>query len=172
MLTRRYFAKMGKPLLTESTQAKTVYDDTKVIPDGWCTMTVTDNMNCKHTMNVLVMETKQHSLLSQKACVDLNLITVNDSVHMVADEPLENILAEYDSVFKGIGCLPGEYDIETDESVTPVQERPRKIDLSMKEEVKTKLDKLIKHRAGRIADSLDKSLATSKKVERNCPTLP
>ena len=56
---------------------------------------------------------------------------------MVADEPLENILAEYDSVFKGIGCLPGEYDIETDESVTPVQERPRKIDLSMKEEVKT-----------------------------------
>ena len=34
------------------------------------------------------METKQHSLLSLKACVDVNLITVNDSVHMVADEPL------------------------------------------------------------------------------------
>ena len=89
------------------------------------------------------METKQHSLLSLKTCVDLNL-TVNDSVHMVADKPLENILAEYDSVFKGIGCLPGEYDIETDESITPVQVRPRKIPLSMKEEVKTKLDTLTK----------------------------
>ena len=142
MLTRRDFVKMGKPRLTESTQAITMYDDSKVIPDGRCTMTVTDNMNCKHTLNFLVMETKQHSLLSLKACVDLNL-TVNDSVHMVADEPLENILAEYDSVFKGIACLPGEYDLETDESITPVQVQPRKIPLSMKE-VKTKLDTLTK----------------------------
>ena len=63
---------------------------------------------------------------------------------MVADEPLENILAEYDSVFKGIGCLPGEYDLEIDEPITPVQVRPRKIPLSMKEEVKTKLDTLTK----------------------------
>ena len=143
MLTRRDFVKMGKPRLTESTQAITMYDDSKVIPDGWCTMTVTDNMNCKHTLNFLVMESKQHSLLSLKACVDLNL-TVNDSVHMVAGEPLENILAEYDSVFKGIGCLPGEYDLAIDESVTPVQVRPRKIALSMKEEVKTKLATLTK----------------------------
>ena len=63
---------------------------------------------------------------------------------MVADESLENILAEYDSVFKGIGCLPGEYDLEIDESITPVQVRPRKIPLSMKEEFKTKLDTLTK----------------------------
>ena len=63
---------------------------------------------------------------------------------MFADEPLENILAEYDSVFKGIGCLPGEYDLETDESITPVQVRPRKIPVSTKEEVKTKLDILTK----------------------------
>ena len=90
------------------------------------------------------METKQRSLLSLKACVDLSLITVNDSVHIVADEPLENIRAEYDSVFKGIGCLPGEYELEIDESITPVQVRPRKFLLSLKEEVKTKLDTLTK----------------------------
>ena len=141
MLTRRDFAKMGKSRLTESIQAIMMYDDSKVIPVGWCTMTVTDNMNCKLTLNLFVTDTKQHSLLSLKACVDLNLITVNDSVHMVADE---NILAEYDSVFKGIGCLPGEYDLAIDESITPVQVRPRKIPLSTKEEVKTKLDTLTK----------------------------
>ena len=88
MLTRRDFANMGKPRLTESAQAITMCADSNVIPDGWCTMTVTDNMDCIYTMNFLVMETKQHSLLSLKACVDVNLITVNDSVHMVADEPL------------------------------------------------------------------------------------
>ena len=47
-------------------------------------------------------------------------------------------------MFKGIGCLPAEYDLEIDESITPVQVRPRKIPLSMKEEVKTKLDTLTK----------------------------
>ena len=115
----------------------------RVRPDGWCT-----NSNRQHELQTYTEhfddETKQHSLLSLKACVDLNLITVNDSVHMVADEPFENILAEYDSVFKGIGCLAGEYDLEIDESITPVQERPRKIPLSTKEEVKTKLDTLTK----------------------------
>ena len=45
-------------------------------------------------------------------------------------------------MFKGIGCLPGEYDREIDESIAPVQVRPRKIPLSMKEEAKTKLDTL------------------------------
>ena len=38
MLTRRDFAKMGKPRLTESTQAITMYGDALIIPDGWCTM--------------------------------------------------------------------------------------------------------------------------------------
>ena len=89
---------------------------------------------------------------------------------MVADEPLENILAEYYSVFKGIGCLPGEYDLAIDESITPVQVRPRKTPLSMKEEVKS--NKAVYQRASRIADSMDKSLATSKKVERNFPITP
>ena len=63
---------------------------------------------------------------------------------MVAGEPLENILAEYDSVFKGIGCLPGEYDLAIDASIIPAQERPRKIPLFTKEEVKTKLATLTK----------------------------
>ena len=112
-------------------------------------------MNCKHTLKFLVIETKQHSLLSQKACVDLNLITVNDSVHMVADEPLENILAEYDSVFKGIGCLAGEYDLEIDESVTPVQVRG--------ENQVRHTNKAVYHRAGRIADSMDNNLQPVRK---------
>ena len=34
MLTRRNVAKRGKPRLTESTQAITMYDDSNVIPDG------------------------------------------------------------------------------------------------------------------------------------------
>ena len=55
-----------------------------------------------------------------------------ESVHPVSEEPLENSLMQYDNVFRGIGCLPGEYDLGIDPSVTPVQARPRAIGLSMK----------------------------------------
>ena len=67
---------------------------------------------------------------------------MNEYVHLVSDEPLDNILMQYENVFHGIGCLPGEYDLEIDPSVTPVQVRPRKIALSMKEYVKAKFDVL------------------------------
>ena len=107
---------MGKPRLPESTQTITSYIRRLVYYGS-------NRQQEVQTLNVLVMETKQHSLLFLKACVDLNLITVKDSVYMVADELLENILAEYDSVFKGIGCLPGKHDLEIDESITPEQVR-------------------------------------------------
>ena len=102
-------------------------------------MTVTDNSNNKHHLNFLVMNTGQHSLLSLNTCLDLSLIKMNESVHLVSEEPLENILMQYDNVFHGIGCLSGEYDLDIDPSVTPVQVRPRKIALSIKEDVKAKL---------------------------------
>ena len=143
MLSRRDYATMGKPQLTTTTQAITTYDDTKVVPDGWCNLTVTDNDNHKQHLNFLVMQTKQHSLLSLNACMSLQLIKINDEhVHLTAEEPIENILVNYEDVFKGVGCLPGEYNLEVDPTVTPVPVRPRKIPLSMKEDVKVKLDAL------------------------------
>ena len=49
---------------------------------------------------------------------------------------------QYANVFQDIRCLPGEYELEVDPSVTPVQVRPRNIYLSMKDDVKAKLDTL------------------------------
>ena len=142
MLTRRDYTMMGEPKMAATKTPVTLYDDSTVMSDGWCSMTVTDNSNNKHHLNFLVMNTGQHSLLSLNTCLDLNLIKMNESVHRVSDEPLENIIMQYENVFHGIGCLPGEYDLEIDPSVTPVQVRPRKIALSMKEDVKAKLDVL------------------------------
>ena len=142
MLTSRDHTMMGEPKMTATKTPVTLYDDSTVMPDGWCTMTVKDNSNNKHHLNFLVMNNGQHSLLSLNTCLDLSLIKMNESVHIVSDEPIENILIQYENVFDGIGCLPGEYDLEIDPSVTPVPVRPRKITLSMKEDVKAKLDVL------------------------------
>ena len=43
-------------------------------------------------------------------------------------------------MFKGFGCLPGNYDIDLDPDVRPVQNRPKGIPLSMKTEVKVKVE--------------------------------
>ena len=91
---------------------------------------------------------------------------------MVADEPPENIFAEYDSVFKGIGCLPDGCDLEIDESITPVQVRLRKIPLSLKEEVKTKLHILTKQCIIEQVESPTPWTSHLQPVERNCPTMP
>ena len=73
-------------------------------------------------------------------CFDLRLIQISDTVHLVSEEPLENILREYENAFQGTGCLPGKYELEVDPTVTAVQVRPRKIPLSMKADVKVEID--------------------------------
>ena len=84
------------------------------MPDGWCTMTNTDNSNNKHQLSFSVINNKQNSLLSMNTCFDLRLIKISETVHLVSEEPLENILMEYENVLQGIRCLYGEYELEVD----------------------------------------------------------
>ena len=51
----------------------------------------------------------------------------------------EMILKDYKDIFSGIGALPGVYDIELDDSVPPVQNRPRRIPHTMRAAVQEKL---------------------------------
>lgn len=39
----------------------------------------------------------------------------------------EQILREYNDVFTGLGCLPGEYHLEIDKSVKPIQHQPCRV---------------------------------------------
>ena len=170
MLTRRDYAMIGEPKMTATKTPVTLYDHSTVMPDGWCSMTVKDNSNNKHHLNFLVMNTGQHSLLSLNTCLDLSLIKMNESVHLVSDEPIENILTQYQNVFHGIGCLPGEYDLEIDPSVTPVQVRPRKIALTMKEDVTAKLDVL--ETQGVIEKRCEETTSRCQTLTMCCPIWP
>jgi len=50
----------------------------------------------------------------------------------------DDILGNYPEVFKGIGCVPGEYHIEIDDTVIPRQSHNRKTPLSMVADLKQK----------------------------------
>jgi len=60
-----------------------------------------------------VHKTRNHSLLSGEAPLQLGLITIKEEwVNLISNASLDDILRSYPEVFEGIGCLPGEYHIE------------------------------------------------------------
>jgi hypothetical protein len=56
----------------------------------------------------------------------------------------EQILREYNGVFTGLRCLSGEYHLEIDKSVKPVQHQPRRVAALMKQAIKQKISDLEK----------------------------
>ena len=44
----------------------------------------------------------------------------------------EKILDEYRDVFNGLGCLPGEYNIEVNQNHTPVVHAPRRLPFAIR----------------------------------------
>ena len=70
---------------------------------------------------------------------------MNEHVHLVNTRQYRNVdamLEEYTDVFSGLGCLPREYDIVVDNSVKPVQNRPRKVAYALKDDLQKKITAL------------------------------
>ncbi|XP_048255270.1 uncharacterized protein K02A2.6-like [Haliotis rufescens] len=54
----------------------------------------------------------------------------------------EDILSEYQDVFTGLGCLPGEHTIKVDKGVTPVIEACRKVPFALHDQLKEELNRM------------------------------
>lgn len=50
---------------------------------------------------------------------------------------------QYGDLFKGIGCMEGNYDIKIDETVTPVVHPPRKVPIAFKNQLKDTLKYMV-----------------------------
>ena len=83
-------------------------------------------------------------LLSYHTCIELGLVTIND-----CDSPsnssgikdtrsigvtvgIADLLEEYKNVFGGLGDLPGEYHIVTDDIVPPGVHPPRRVPVALR----------------------------------------
>ena len=89
-------------------------------------------------------------LLSYQACMDLGLISINDSDDMFFPTPrvgsktvAPDLLEEFKDVFEGLGDLPGEYHIATDDTVRSVVHPPRRVPVALREQIKSKLDEMV-----------------------------
>lgn len=94
-----------------------------------------------------VVEDNHRPLLSAKACTTLGIIKVcheikGKSGSKIDTTKAESILKKFDRLFIGNGKIPGEVELEIDESVTPVVQPPRRIPIAFREKLKNELKKL------------------------------
>ena len=65
---------------------------------------------------------------------------------MSEDVTKDSVLSPFADVFQGIGCLPGEYNIQLNKDVLPVIHPPQRVPVPKKEAMKTELDKMVAYK--------------------------
>ena len=122
-------------------------------------------MHCNWKMNSVdlefqVVDVKRKALLSAEASQLLGLVTIHiedegDEVNNKMEAfwngkppmpPLdkEAMLKDYGDAFDDLGCLPGKYHIETDPTVKPSHNPPRRVPVATKSAIKKKINQVIK----------------------------
>ena len=133
-------AQDGNPDLQKSNAKLRLYDGSTMVPKGTCTLRcIHEEKN--YELDFQVVNVDQKPLLSATTCEQLGLLTVHVSqtVHSVRET---DIMTEYGDVFTGLGCLLGEYHMEIDNTVKPVQHQPRRVAVALKPELQKKIDEL------------------------------
>uniref|UniRef100_A0A146L0H7 RNA-directed DNA polymerase n=2 Tax=Lygus hesperus TaxID=30085 RepID=A0A146L0H7_LYGHE len=88
---------------------------------------------------------KEMPLLSAESCEKLGLVQLTADVKLVGADNAQSILERYGDVFRGIGCLEGECTLNVDPNFQPVKQKPRRIPVPLREEVKQKLEELVRN---------------------------
>ena len=145
----------SKPRLKKSKVKLRLFDGSIMKPLGMARVKVHRNGTTDELKFQIVDKTSK-PLLSAETCETLGLmkVTIGDEipVNSVVSEtakprsPLtkENILREYKDVFEGLGHIGDSNTFVVDRKHTPVQHAPRRIAVTLKKEVKEKIEELEK----------------------------
>lgn len=127
------------------------YNGGKIFSLGTVTLNI-KRCNAKNnnaTVKFNIVRTSKPPLLDGNACEKLNLLqrkaTKSSSIDLLSrNNGCETLIDKYSDVFQGIGCLPGTYNIELDESVPPRIHPQRKVPYALHQPLKDKLQQLEK----------------------------
>lgn len=142
ILNQKYYLSCGAPALSQKKLPNLqLYDGTHTRTTGLCKLGSTGK-----TFRFYVVKTGNMSLLSLDKCLELGLLSINNEWVNFISPPehadVDQLIQEYGLIFEGVGCLPGEYRIEVDPNVSPTQSINRKVALSIRQDLKDKLDSL------------------------------
>lgn len=138
-------AEDGDPKMNKSGAMLKFYNGNVAKPKGEVTFKC-HYKNNMYDLRFQVVEGKEMPLIGAESCLQLNLLKLNVNAVTEAEKKQllskEEIIERYQDTFKGLGCLPGEYTLKIDTSVTPIVNQPRRVPVSLKSELKKTLDKL------------------------------
>ena len=128
-----------KPIMQSSTSKLKFYDNSTLQVLSQQTLDCQYN-GASHSLNFKIIRGTQKPLLSGTTCEKLGLITVN-AVNIVAENE-DHVTSQFSNVFQGFGCLAGNYHVDVDPLVKPVQYLLRRVPLVLKDRLKAKIDDL------------------------------
>ncbi|XP_055842401.1 uncharacterized protein K02A2.6-like [Episyrphus balteatus] len=115
---------------------------------GQCSVNaILSEMEEKSTyIDFLIVKENVATVLGKFDCVRLGLVHRNvGTVNQIQDESdhiIKSIPKEFNKLFKGLGCLEGEFNLKIDTEVMPVIDAPRKIPFQLHDKLKTELDRM------------------------------
>ena len=128
----------------ERTESKLhMYNKTEVIPTGQRILTVKNPKNEEtYKVRFIVVKSDCKPILGPRAVQHMQLITVNnENIAVVTASKDDDLMKTYQDVFTGQGRLEGDLHLVTDDTVTPVKLPCRKWPLSVRENVKSELER-------------------------------
>ena len=124
----------SEPLKPSNARLET-YAETHIRPVGKCDL-ICKVWGNKYNVPFQVVDENFAALLGRASCEEINLIKRVDQVRS------DSILKEFPNVLRGMGCLPGDYHITLDSSVTPVVHAPRRVPHAKRDKLKQELDRM------------------------------
>lgn len=133
--------RIGKKNILRPTNVKLSTYTGDIIPvKGKCNWTVKYKKKT-HVLEFIVVKSDAKPILGINACEQMGLI---QRVMELSKSDKMDIFTEYADVFEGIGCLEGEHTIRIDENVIPRVHPPRKIPVTLRENLKIELNRMEK----------------------------
>ena len=142
LIPKRY---VPKAKLTPIKSALRTWDGTVVTPSGAIVLPVINPRNGNmYRVRFIVVNEELTPLLSYKTAESMNLLKVKEeNFERVLSVSLESHASKYHEVFSDtLGKLPGVHTLRIDPSVAPKIMPTRRIPISLREPLKTELDRL------------------------------
>ena len=100
------------------------------------------------TLTFNVIDGEYQPILSLNTSIAFGIVLLQDCdvLSLTISSRSNAILEEFKDVFEGLGELPGEYKIITDETVKPQVHPPRRVPIAVRPKIKEKLDELVQRK--------------------------
>ena len=130
-------------------QSLVMHDHSRRKELGFARLRVEHN-GSKH--NFVIVDQKVTPLLGLKSSQSMGLVkimvsgvdTTDNNINAVPENvSSDSVLSPFADVFQGVGCLPGEYNIQLDKEGHPMVHPPRRVPVPKKKAMKAELDKMV-----------------------------